>query len=266
VAALNFTLATNDASAFVQVWPRSLQGSNSDGTIPNVLSASPGRIIIVGPQPLLDTQIQGASRNLVLYGIPSESYQIQVSTNLSLTNSGWSDYVRVPLTSISEVLTNVEPLPTQAFFRAYEFVPASPILDTSYVNGQAFLTLYAAPGLAFEIQYSSSLNGPWQDLTPTAMTNSFAVIPGLRYLPGLLFYRSQPLLADPPLLQPLLQSGQELIVAYGLAGTNYTVQTATNLSSTVGWAPLLSYTLTNYFQVIHGLPVSKSIFYRIQKN
>ena len=266
VAALNFTIATNDASAFVQVWPRSLQGSNSDGTIPNVLTASPGRIIIVGPQPLLDTQVQDASRNLVLYGIPSESYQIQVSTNLALTNNGWSDYVRVPLTNISEVLSNVEPLPSQVFFRAYEFVPSSPILDSSNSAGQDFVTLYAAPGLAFEIQYSSSLNGPWQDLVPVAMTNSFAIIPGLRNPPGILFYRSQPLLADPPLLQPLLQNGQKSIVAYGLAGTNYTVQTTTNLSPTMAWAPLLNYTLTNSFQVIPGLPAANSIFYRIQKN
>jgi hypothetical protein len=34
------------------------------------------------------------------------------------------------------------------------------------------------------------------------------------------------------------------LVAFGLAGTNYTLQTSSSLSATVAWRPLLSYTLT----------------------
>lgn len=266
VAQLDFATAANDDSAFVSLWPQSLQGSNTDGSTPAAFDGIPGRVVIVGPQPLLDTQFQGISRNLVLYGIPNDSYQIQYSTNLAAGNGGWANLLRVPLTSLWEVISNIEPAPPQIFFRASQFTASQAIVDAGYSGGNEVLTLYAPPGLAYEFEYATSLLGPWKVLAYVPMTNSFALVTGLSETNTDVYYLYKPLNADPPLLQASLTGAGRSLAAYGISGTNYTLQFTTNLSPTVAWHPLLSYTLTNSFRFFTNLAATNpSIFYRIQK-
>jgi hypothetical protein len=56
------------------------------------------------------------------------------------------------------------------------------------------------------------------------------------------------------------------LLAYGLAHTNYILQSTTNLSGTVAWYPQLSYTLTNSFLWITNLGSgAPDVFYRLQR-
>jgi hypothetical protein len=191
IAQLNFATASNQASAFVPLIPQAPQAVNT------IVGAStfylqPGQTIIIGPQPVLDMQFVAGSRNLVLYGIPGQSYQIQSETNLAQPGK-WANFLRLPMTNLSQVIPDLAPVPATVFFRAF-------VLN-----------------------------------------------------------------ADPPILQASLSGTNRSLLAFGLAGTNYTLQTAGNLSVTVAWYPLLNYTLTNSFQFFTNLGPGSPIFYRIKK-
>ncbi|HEV7925635.1 MAG TPA: hypothetical protein VGR14_09775 [Verrucomicrobiae bacterium] len=192
IAQLNFTAASNQASAIVPLSPQAPEGTNATAGIPNVFSLVPGRAFIIATQPLLDMQLVGASRELVLYGIPGQSYQIQSSTNLAQPGD-WLNFLTVAMTNQTQIIPNVESNPVAVFFRAY-------VLN-----------------------------------------------------------------ADPPMLQATHSGTNRSLIAFGLTGTNYTLQVSSNLSATVAWYPLLSYTLTNSFQSFTNLGASSPAFYRIKK-
>ena len=103
---------------------------------------------------------------------------------------------------------------------------------------------------------------------PVAMTNLMLVIPNISSAPQTEFFRAYRLNADPPQLQAFLAGKSPSLMVFGLTGTNYTLQVTSNLSDTIAWYPLLSYTMTNAFQSITNLAASTNaaIFYRIQKN
>jgi hypothetical protein len=192
IAQLNFTAASNQPSAVVSISPLAPQGSNASPGVLTAFSTVPGSAIIIGPRPVLDMQLVGGSRDLVLYGIPGLSYQIQSSTNLAQPGD-WLDFLTVAMTNQTQVFSNVDPTSVATFFRAY-------VLN-----------------------------------------------------------------ADPPILRASPSGSNRSLLAFGLAGTNYTLQVSSNLSATVAWHPLLNYTLTNSFQTLTNLGVSSPAFYRIKK-
>jgi hypothetical protein len=192
IALLNLTAASNQPTALLPLALRKPLGTNADASVSNLFTLQAGSAIILGPQPLLQMQLVAGSRNLVLYGIPGQSYQIQESANLAQAG-GWTNYLLVPMTNLTQVFANLDPAPATLFFRAY-------VLN-----------------------------------------------------------------ADPPLLQGALSGGNFTLLAYGLSGTNYTLQSSSNLSGTVAWNPLLSYTLTNTFQLFTNLGSTSPAFYRIKK-
>jgi hypothetical protein len=192
IANLNLTSASNQSSAFVPLLPQAPQGANAGLGVANVFFVQPGRAVIIGPQPLLDMQLVGGGRDLVLYGNPGQSYQIQSETNLA-PPVGWLDFLRVPMTNLSQVIPNLDPTPVAVFFRAY-------VLN-----------------------------------------------------------------ADPPIIQASLSGTNFSLLAFGLAGTNYTLQTSSDLSATLAWRPLLSYTLTNSFRSFTNPGPGSPAFYRVKK-
>jgi hypothetical protein len=187
IAQLNFSTPSNDPSAFVEVLPQSVRGTNTNPSLQNSFASGPGRIVIVGPQPLLETQLQGASRNLVLYGIPYDSYQIQYLTSLG-SLSKWSDLVRVPMTNLVAVIPQFDSI-DPIFYRAYQFTAAPPLVDPGFdALGHRSLTLYGTPGLTYAVQYTTSLGSPWTELGLAPLTNSFAHF-NLNYTNSSIFYR-----------------------------------------------------------------------------
>ena len=118
IAQLNYTTVAGQDSRFLGLVPQAMHGTNSDFSLVNML-AQPGRIVIVGPQPLVDTAYQNGARNLVLYGLPSETYQIQSSTNLR-SAANWMNLAQVTLATISSTLSNLDASPSSIFYRAYE--------------------------------------------------------------------------------------------------------------------------------------------------
>jgi hypothetical protein len=173
IAQLNFSTPSNAPSAFVEVLPQSVQGTNANASLQNSFVSGPGRIVIVGPEPLLETQLQGTSRNLLLYGIPFDSYQIQYLTSFGPPFK-WSDLVRVPMTNLMAVIPQPASL-DPVFYRAYQFTAAPPLLDPGFnAAGDHSLTLYGTPGQTYAVEYSGALGTTWSSLGLVPLTNSFA--------------------------------------------------------------------------------------------
>ncbi len=237
---------------------------NADGSTPTNIVPQAGRIVIVGAQPLVEAIVAtNHARSLDLYGVPGDSYALQLSTDLV----HWSNAFRVPMTNISAHFTNINPTLSPLFYRADQFVTLPPIVDIlpAPVNGHEQLVLYGTRGSAYQIEYTSDLGAPWSLLARIALTNDFQFITGLNANSSALFYRFNLLIADPPILEASLNASTRALLAYGVAGTNYTLQYATNLAGPAAWHTYTNYTLTNAFRSFTNLDNS-TIFYRLQRH
>lgn len=120
LAQLNFTIVTNQASAFVPVTPQVQQAVNSDGSLTTNFQAQAGQILIIGRQPvlqLLPTTPNGA-RSLVLYGNPGTNYALQASTNLG-NSAAWHNVLSILMTNLAQVISGLDTNPPAIFYRAH---------------------------------------------------------------------------------------------------------------------------------------------------
>lgn len=263
IAQLNYTIVPGQSSGFIPFRPESSQARSVDGSLVNGLVVVPGRLVIVGSQPLLESSIaSGSERNLAIYGHPGSSYEIDYSTNLA-NPAGWKLLTYVPLTNTLQVLTGLDQARPVMFLRALQFTSTNSFVDAA---GNP-LVVYGTPGSAYTVQYSTNLTGTtnWQFFTRVPLTNAFAFLPPNPGAPNAI-YRSLPLATDPPVLDAIPNPNSRSLIVYGAAGTNYTLQYSTNLSGVVTWQPLLSYRLTNSFQYINNLGnTNPQIYYRVKR-
>ena len=191
IAQLNFTTASNDSSAFVQLQAQSIQATNPNPETPISFLANQGQIVIVGPESLLQASLgAGGVRNLTLFGIPWASFQIQYSTNLANPNS-WHDLMRVPMTSIVATFSDLNMNMPSVFYRAYQFTANPPILEANLANQSRSLLAYGQPGTNYVLQYSTNLSGvvAWYPLLSYSLTNSFQLITNIGNSNPIIFYR-----------------------------------------------------------------------------
>jgi hypothetical protein len=193
IAQLNFTTASNDSSAFVQLQPQSIQATNPNPAAVISFLANQGQILIVGPQSLLQASTDtGGIRKLKLYGIPWASFVIQYSTNLADPN-GWKDLMRVPMTNIVATFSGLNMNVPNVFYRAYQFTANPPILEARLANQSRSLLAYGQPGTNYVLQYSTNLSGSvaWYPLMNYTLTNAFQYLNGIGNTNPLIFYRIQ---------------------------------------------------------------------------
>jgi len=83
IAQLNFLAQPGQPSAFLNVQVAAASGSKSDGSSYLNVSSQPGEVVVVGSNPLLQSQTTGSQgRTLTLFGNPGANYQVQYATNL----------------------------------------------------------------------------------------------------------------------------------------------------------------------------------------
>jgi hypothetical protein len=193
IAQLNFTTASNDSSAFVQLQPQSIQATNPNSAAAISFLANQGQIVIVGPQSLLLASTDtGGIRKLTLYAIPWASFEIQYSTNLADPN-GWKDLMRVPMTNIVATFSGLNMNMPSVFYRAHQFSANPPILEAHLVNQNRSLLAYGQPGANYALQYATNLSAPvsWYPLMNYSLTNAFQHLNGIGNTNPLIFYRIQ---------------------------------------------------------------------------
>jgi hypothetical protein len=193
IAQLNFTTASKDSSAFVELQAGSIQATNPNPEAPISFLANQGQIVIVGPKSLLQASIgAGGVRNLALFGIPWASFEIQYSTNLANPN-GWQDLMRVPMTNIVATFSGLNMNMPSVFYRAYQFTANPPILEANLANQTRSLLAYGQPGTNYVLQYSTNVAGKvsWYPLSSYTLTNAFQYFTNIGYANPMIFYRIQ---------------------------------------------------------------------------
>ncbi|PYL00358.1 MAG: hypothetical protein DME19_05355 [Verrucomicrobia bacterium] len=192
LADLNFIALSNQTSAFVFLQPTNIQATEAGAAALTNVFVNGGRVVVIGNEPLLEAQLTAeGTRNLVLYGKPGSSYQLEYSGDLSGANN-WTNWVRVPLTNLFQVIENVDPNGPDVFFRAYEFIANPPFIDAhAPTNRIGSLTLFGQAGVGYRLQYTTNLAGviSWSPLLSYTPTGSFYFVGGLSLSNPIIFYR-----------------------------------------------------------------------------
>jgi hypothetical protein len=116
-------------SAFVPLIITNAAGVKSGQSAVSSVIGGAGRVVVIGEQSLLEARMgDHTNRQLILYGNPGASYQLDYSTNLADTNwlLGW----RVPMTNLSQNF-DISDAFSPVFYRAWEFSAEPSILEMS---------------------------------------------------------------------------------------------------------------------------------------
>jgi hypothetical protein len=163
-------------SAFVPLGITNVIGTTVDGAPVGNAVGGPGRVVVIGPEPLLEAWLSAnRDRMLTLYGNPGASYEVDYTTNLS---SEWQYAWRVPMTNLSEVFVANGSLP-QVFYRDFAFSANPPILElSSLTQSNLVLLVYGRTGTNYSIISSSNLSSAsnWTQIAGFTPTNSFQFI------------------------------------------------------------------------------------------
>jgi hypothetical protein len=177
VGLLSFVALTNQSSAFVPLPLTNVSGKKPDGGPVANAYGQPGRVVIIGNEPLLEAALgTNAQRLLTLYGKPGSSYQMAFSTNLLRTN--WVPVWHFPMTNLSEVFQADQKSPL-LFYRAWEFSANPPILElNSPAPTNLVLLVYGQKGSHYAIVTGTNLATPgnWSSMAGFTMSNSFQFI------------------------------------------------------------------------------------------
>jgi hypothetical protein len=121
VAQLNFQALSHQPSAYVNVPVAGAAGIKSNAVTYNDVTTQPGQIVVVGAQPMLQTQVSAGSqgRALTLYGNPGAGYEVQFATNLT-PPVVWSPLVNHQQGSINDTVEVDGSEPT-IYYRVREF-------------------------------------------------------------------------------------------------------------------------------------------------
>jgi hypothetical protein len=144
-----------------------------------------------------------------------------------------------------------------------------PLLEAAAArDGSRQLTLYGKPWFSYAIECSTNLAnaGGWQQITHFPLTNLVTLLSGISGSQDSRFYRALEFTPNPPVVDALLAPDQtRSLLAYGLPGAGYQVQSTTNLSGVVTWTPVLNYSLSNSFRYLTLPAGTNTIFYKAQK-
>jgi hypothetical protein len=172
VGELSFTAVSNQSSAFVPLLISDVADLTPDGGLVASAYGQPGRVVVVGPEPLLEAGWGGNRQALLtLYGKPGSSYAMEWRTNLMA--GAWQFAWRAPMTNLFQDF-GIEATRPRQFYRAYEFFADPPLL---LLDGSSnlVLLLYGRAETNYVIQTTTNLvsGANWIPLTNFALTNSF---------------------------------------------------------------------------------------------
>jgi hypothetical protein len=190
VGQLGFAALPNQSSAFVPLPITNVVGLKPGSNFTANAYGYPGRVVVVGPEPLLEAN-WGVDRQplLRLYGKPGSSYAVEWRTNLM--GATWQFGWRLPMTNLFQDFGIGATSPRQ-FYRAYEFFAEPPILGIQRgPAGSLPLFFYGRRGTNYVLESSAALGSQAQWLTQLSLTlsNSFDFLPPLPMTNRSLFLR-----------------------------------------------------------------------------
>lgn len=178
VADFWFTALSNQSSAFVTLGISNIVALKPDGVTAENASGLPGRVVLIGKEPLLEARNGLAGEpTLTLYGKPGSSYALEWRTNA--VGGAWQFGWRTPMTNLARDF-GIEAAKPSQFYRAYEFFADPPILEIQgRPAGSLPLLVYGRPGTNYVLE-SSPVLGPqahWLPEMSLTLSNSFEYLP-----------------------------------------------------------------------------------------
>ncbi len=118
VAQLNFTAVANLPSTFSANAIGAVAARQSNGQAVPVAYGCNGDLVLVGAEPLVRSIQSNSAPALILYGAAGKTFQIQSSTNPTVS-TGWSAFLTSGVlgTNLTQVFTNVPASSTPKFYR-----------------------------------------------------------------------------------------------------------------------------------------------------
>jgi len=249
VTNLNFTLGypTNRFGNWSIASSNSAIGSASAQSLNSAQAAI--SVVAAGGQSLQGSGILGS---LLFTPLPGPSAFVPLTVvSATATKSGNS--------AVNSVLSNVGRVVV---------IGAEPLLEARVdTNSVRQLVLYGNPGASYQIGVSTNLGGTnWLPVWRVPMTNLSQSFGPSGTLPQA-YYRAWRFFADPPLLDLSLPARTNVsFLLYGRNGTNYTVESATNLIPGTAWSPVTNVSMSNSFYFINaGVPTNKAAFFRARR-
>jgi hypothetical protein len=149
-------------------------------------------------------------------------------------------------------------------------VAEQPLLEAFANNGNRSLTIYGKPWSGYALEYSTDMSDPngWRVHSRHPFTGMFVNVTGLPAGGDKYFYRAADLGTGAPAVEALVGTNNtRRLLAFGQPGAQYTLQSSTNVSGTVTWLPVVSYTLTNGFTYLGNLGTnSANTFFRLRRD
>lgn len=120
LARLNFTVVTNQASAFLPLTPLVQQAVNANRSLTTDFQPQAGQLVIIGRQPVLQSfpPTPEGVRSLALYGNPGTNYELQASTDLG-NPAAWHNILSISMTNLTQIISGLDTNPPAIFYRAY---------------------------------------------------------------------------------------------------------------------------------------------------
>jgi RHS repeat-associated protein len=170
-----FSTLANQSSAFVPLVVTNLVGRKPSGTVVANAFGYPGRVVVIGRQPLLEAFLStNGEPMLVLYGNPGTNYVVEYRTTLQ-SGAPWAEYARVTLTNLSVTLPARQTAAPLVVYRACEATAGRPSLHVSDSVGPVYsFILFGKAGSQYVIQTATNL-GPtvwWSSMKTLTLTNS----------------------------------------------------------------------------------------------
>ena len=117
VATLSFTTFSNQSSAFVWLTLPAVAGWRADDSAVTNAYGLPGRVVVVGEEPLLEALRTPSNQVLLLqYALPDNTIGLQWTTNVA--GDGWQAYPAVIQTNLAQEGVTFTPSLPALFFRA----------------------------------------------------------------------------------------------------------------------------------------------------
>ena len=111
-----FFKALPGPSAFLLLAASNILGAAVDGSMVGNIASAPGRVVVIGAEPLLEPLLgANSTRTLILYDSPGTNFQLKIYTDLATTN--WRSGGSGTVTNLTEYF-NVDPTVPILFYRA----------------------------------------------------------------------------------------------------------------------------------------------------
>ena len=173
LAQLSLSVTPTSASGIALLGPGSLLAQSATGQSLTNGTAQAARVIVVGPDPVLDLS---GNLGLTLYGRTGHTYSLRYRTNL--VTGTWVEFNRINLTGRFLVIPNNPVTGGMLFYEAVE-VPGASLTLRSLGSPRFSFALSGTTGSVYRVQAATNLNLPvyWADLFSVNLTNSPQSIP-----------------------------------------------------------------------------------------